>query len=94
MNKILNTNNIDEIINYINNNSIKKYYTNIKKDRLKVESNSKSYQLEYLIEREVKYKVGAQTRRAESRYLVVEAVGQLEYDQPHRATGNYKMQKS
>jgi hypothetical protein len=51
-------------------------------------------QLEYLIEREVKYKVEAQTRRAESRYLVVEAVGQLEYDQPHRATGNYKMQKS
>jgi len=51
-------------------------------------------QLEYLIEKEVKYKVGAQTRRAESRYLVVEAVGQLEYDQPHRATRNYKMQKS
>ena len=52
-------------------------------------------QLEYLIEKEViKYKAGAQTRRAESRYLVVEAVGQLEYDQPHRATRNYKMQKS
>lgn len=33
----------------VNNNSIKKYYKNIKKDRTIVESNSKSYKLEYLL---------------------------------------------
>ena len=33
----------------VNNNSIKKYYKNIKKDRTIVESNSESYKLEYLL---------------------------------------------
>ncbi len=33
----------------VNNNSIKKYYKNIKKDRVIVESNSESYKLKYLL---------------------------------------------
>ena len=33
----------------VNNNSIKKYYKNIKKDRVIVESTSESYKLEYLL---------------------------------------------
>ena len=36
-------------LNSVNNNSIKKYYKNIGKDRVIVEKNSKSYDLHYLL---------------------------------------------